>query len=175
MNLAAQQRKLLGLVKGAYQPSCSDNSYIRAVAVPPHLKLVQQIGFLWQIYMLERSCPLTVAALKKRGLYLETGRDFTRRDDTSAYRETQTSDFLTRMSRHDDGLIREVAQFERALTGAKQGQMAEQVILWQHSPYMTLHALLSDLPLPEETSTGYEVVVSAALPGFFRVNDLDGI
>lgn len=173
MDLATHQRKLLGLVKGAYQPTRKDDPYIHAVAVSPHLKLVQQIGMLWQIYVLERSCPLTTAALKQRGRYLETVRDFTRRADTTAYRETQASDFLNQMSRHDDRLIREVAQFERALTGAKQGQQAEQAILWQHSPYVTLHALLNDLPLPDETPTTYEVVVSAAIPDLFRVNALE--
>jgi len=72
MDLAAHQRKLLGLVRATYQVRADDDPYIHRVAQSKDLEEARRNVFLWRIYVLERTCALTFTLLKRRNLLKET-------------------------------------------------------------------------------------------------------
>jgi hypothetical protein len=170
MDLASYQRALLGLVKGYPPASDTDDAHLREIARSENLKVVHDIILLWQIYVLERSCPLTTALLKRRSLFVETVRAVGSRMSVTAYREKQTLIFLEEVSRHEDSLIRSVAQFEYALLCARQGDPQRRRIRWEVDPAAVLSALIGNLPLPETPlSRPCEIVVSPELPDYFQI------
>jgi len=170
MNLADQQRKLLGLFRSTYQPRPEDDAYIRHVAESKDLAEGRRNIFLWRIFVLERTCALTFRLLRKRRLLEETLEGFISAHNISPFRETQAPDFLAALNHHHDSLIVSVAQFELALLKVRNGDSASYVIPWRVEPHAVLYCLAKDLPLPENFETGsYEILVSHDLPSHFEV------
>lgn len=170
MDLATQQRQLLGLFRSTYQARADDDPYIRAVAQSPDLEEARGNVFLWRVWVLERTAVLTFTLLKRRGLLEQTLRAFISRHNISPFRETQAPDFLEALSDHPDRLIACVARFELALTRVRQGDAGTYVIPWHLEPHGILHALASDTALPDGVPEGaYEIHVSRDLPGQFQI------
>lgn len=170
MDIAAHQRKLLGLIRSTYQAGDSDDAYIQRVATSKDLEEAQRNIFLWRIYVLERTARLTFNLLKRRNLLEAALSSFIERHNISPFRETQAPAFLEEMSRHSDGLIAAVAQFELALSKVREGDMGRYAVQWNVEPHGILNSLAKDLPLEEDAPEGiYQILVSYDLPHQFRI------
>jgi hypothetical protein len=170
MDLAAHQRKLLGLFRTTYQVRADDDAYIHRVAQSKDLEEGRRNIFLWRIYVLERTCALTVTLLRRRNLLEEILSAFITQTNISPFRETQAPAFLGELSGHQDHLIASVAQFELALMKVRQGDPCPYVIPWEVEPYAILNSLARDIPLEDEVPEGrYQILVSRDIPCHFQV------
>jgi hypothetical protein len=177
MDLATQQRKLLGLFRTSYCPTADDDDYIWKVAGSKDLEEGRRNIFLWRTWVLERTCALTVRLLRRRSLFDATLRAFMQETNISPFRETQAPAFLETLREHRDPLVRSVAQFELALGKVRDGDESTYTIPFTVDPYVILNCLANDMPLNEPLAEGmYGVVVSGRLKGYFRVlaGDKDG-
>lgn len=173
MDLAAHQRKLLGLIKSTYQGADDDDPYIRAVADSEHLRLVREIADWWRIFNLEQYCVLTSRLLKRKGLFEETVHAFSGKSGLSPYIERLGAGFLEEMSRHHDSLVASVARFELALIRIKRGDVGRYVVNWRHAPHIILDSLIRGSPYSEKEAEGlYQTVVSIDLPGLFQIVEI---
>jgi hypothetical protein len=171
MDLATCQRKLLGLFRNTHLIHADEDAYIRAVAQSKQLAEGRRNIYLWRVYVLERTCTLTVNLLRRRKLLEETLEVFIMQQNISPFRETQGPAFLERLSQHDDRLIASVAQFELALMKVRQGDTNSYVIPWNVEPHEFLHSLACNIPFAENIPAGdYEIVVSGDVPGQFRIS-----
>jgi hypothetical protein len=174
MDLAAHQRKLLGLLRSTYNVGADDDAYIRTVAESRDLEEARRNVFLWRIYVLERTAALTFALLKRRNLLKETLSAFISRQNISPFRETQAPAFLEALCDHDDCLVASVAQFEFALTKVRQGDPRSYVVLWNVEPHTILNSLARDLPLEDNAPEGaYQILISRDLPSQFQIVSVD--
>lgn len=170
MDLATQQRKLLGLLKSTYQVNADDDEYIQRVAQSKHLQEAQTNIFLWRVYVLERTCALTFRLLKRLNLLQEAIGAFIMEHNISPFRETQAPAFLESLSNHSDRLIASVSQFELALLRVRQGDPGCYVVPCTVEPYEVLYSLANDIPLQEKAPEGaYKIVVSRDFPFEFVV------
>ncbi|MBZ5572315.1 MAG: hypothetical protein LAO09_10615 [Acidobacteriia bacterium] len=174
MDLASQQRKLLGLFKSTYQIHADDDEYIQTVAQSKHLQEAKTNIFLWRVYVLERTCALTFRLLKRLNLLEKTISAFIMECNISPFRETQAPAFLESLSNHDDRLIASVSQFELALLKIKQGDPGSYVVPWTVEPSAVLYSLANDIPLKEKAPEGaYKTVISGDFPFDFVVRNVD--
>jgi hypothetical protein len=170
MELATQQRKLLGLFRSSYQASAVDDEYIQRVALSRDLAEGRKNIALWRIWVLERTCALTVNLLRRKGLLGRSLNAFITKENISPFRETQAPAFLESLSVHPDKLVACVAQFELALMKVRAGDERTYTIAWHVEPCSTLHCLAKDMPLHEEAVEGsYEVRLNGDLPGLFEI------
>jgi hypothetical protein len=170
MELATQQRKLLGLFRSSYQASAEDDEYIQRVARSRDLAEGRKNIALWRIWVLERTCALTVNLLRRRGLLDGALDAFIANENISPFRETQAPAFLESLSVHADKLVACVAQFELVLMRVRAGDKRIYTIAWHVEPCSILHCLAKDLPLDEEAVEGsYEVRLNGDLPGLFEI------
>jgi hypothetical protein len=154
MDLAAHQRKLLGLIRSTYQVCPDDDPYIRRVAQSRDLDEARRNIFLWRIYVLERTCVLTFTLLKRRDLLEEAVSAFITRHNISPFRETQGPAFLEMVSGHHDTLIASVAQFELALMKVRQGDPSSYTVSWNVEPHSILNSLAKDIPIDDPVPKG---------------------
>src|SRR5271156_3202449 len=119
MELATHQRRLLALFRSA--GSLPDDPYIQQVARSREFMEARGNIFLWRIYVLERTAPLTYILLKRRGQLAEAVNAFIATSNISPFRETQAPAFLESLRDNGDSLIASVAQFELALLKVRQG------------------------------------------------------
>lgn len=170
MNLAEHQRTLLGLIRSTYEVSTSDDHYFQGVAESKNLEEARRNIFLWRIYVLERTAPLTVTLLRQRGLLDETVRNFIRRENISPFRETQAPAFLASLGAHPDHVVASTAQFEHALLKVKQGDTAPYIVHWRTDPVPVLHALASRRPVEASPGGSVHVVrISGELRALFEI------
>jgi hypothetical protein len=169
MELALLQRKLVGLIKGSYQPAHDDPAYIRAVAGSEHLAVVRDVVHWWRAFGVGRFCVLTATLLKQRGLFDDAIRAFVSNGRVSPFIEESGPAFLEAMSTHADHLVRSLARFELALLSVKQGDPREFVVEWDHDPGAVLDAVLNGLPLSGDPAGGsFRTTLSRGIPGMFR-------
>jgi hypothetical protein len=170
MDLAAHQRKLLGLVRSTYQVCPEDDPYIQRVAQSKDLEEARRNIFLWRIYVLERACRLSFTLLKRRNLLEETLSGFITRYNISPFRETQGPALLEVLSSHYDNLIASVAQFELALMKVKHGDPCSYVVNWNVEPYSILNSLAKGIPMGDSVLEGaYRILISRDLPFLFKI------
>jgi len=170
MDLAAHQRKLLGLFRTSYQVCADDDPYIHRVAHSKDLEEGRRNILLWRIYVLERTCVLTVTLLRRRNLLEETLSSFITQNNISPFRETQAPAFLEALTGHRDRLIASVAQFELALMKVRQGDPCSYVVLWNVEPSTILNSLARNIPLEDEVPEGaYQILISRDIPGQFQI------
>lgn len=171
MDLATHQRKLLGLFRNTYQVRDDDDAYVRKVAESQHLEEGRRNILLWRIFVLERTCPLTVRLLRRRNLLEPILSAFMARTNLSPFRETQGPAFLKALSKHDGRLVASVAEFELALMRARQGDQESYALLWDVDPFVILNSLAQDIPFPDhETRKGvYQILISQHVPGHFQI------
>jgi len=176
MDLAAHQRKLLGLFRSTYQVRADDEAYIHKVAESKDLEEGRRNIFLWRVWVLERTAVLTFNLLKRRHLVEEAVGAFMRQSNISPFRETQTPAFLEAMSGHPDSLVASVAQFELALMKVKQGDAGSYVVPWKHGePLAILNSLAKDVPFECSAHEGAcQILISRDLPSQFQVVSVTG-
>ncbi|HXP70760.1 MAG TPA: hypothetical protein VOA88_15870 [Candidatus Dormibacteraeota bacterium] len=170
MDLATQQRKLLRLFRGTYRLFSDDDNYISRVAQSNHLQEGRRNILLWRIYVLERTCALTVTLLRQRNILEETVSAFIEENNISPFRETQALAFLDVLGRHNDHLIASVAQFELALIKVKQGDSCSYLVSWSVDPSVILYSLARNIPLEDEVQEApYQVLISRDIPWMFQI------
>jgi hypothetical protein len=171
MNLLAQQRKLLGLLRSSYDGRADPDPYIRTVAASADLLEARRNILLWRVYVLERTCALTFTLLKSRGELGDVVEAFIRQRNISPFRETQGEDFLDMLATHPDHLVASVAQFERGLMQVRAGASGPYVIVWTVDPHLVLHRLATKTPLDRHMAQGqWRTVVSPLESRLFRID-----
>jgi hypothetical protein len=174
MDLAVHQRKLLGLIRDTYQVHPDDDAYIHGVAHSKDLKEARRNVFMWRIFVLERTAPLTFTYLKRRHLLEAALSTFIQQENISPFRETQAPAFLEAMGHHTDRLVASVAQFELALMKVKQGAPETHVVTWDIEPHALLKSLVTDLPLEGVPREGnYQIIVSRDVPSHFQIVSIE--
>lgn len=169
MSLAAHQRTLLGLVRGTYEVGPHDDAYFRRVARSADLEEARGNILYWRLFVLERTCVLTVALLKRRDALVPALQAFMRDCNISPFREFQPLAFLEWLHEHPDPLLVSVARFELALARVREGDGARYVVDWPREPRAVLLALAQDDQLDESTpERPYATVISGALPYLFE-------
>ncbi len=170
MDLQTHQRKLLGLVRGSYEPTAREGPYIRHVAQSADLQEARRNILLWRIWVLQRTCPLTFSLLKHRQLLGDAVTAFMANSNISQFRETQTPAFLEFMSCYEDTLVASVAQFEMAMIRVREGDETPHVVQWSAEPLQLLNSVATDTPMECEPAAGeFEIIVSHDVPGGFAV------
>lgn len=171
MNLAHHQRILLGLIRGTGAPAAHDDDYFHQVAASADLQEARGNIFLWRVYVLERTCVLTVALLRQRG-ELDTALErFIQTHNVSPFREYQPLAFLESLAVDADPLVVSVSQFELALIKVRSGDDGNYAIRWTVDPHGVLHCLAQGLPFAaNENGCSYLTRVGAVLPHGFTVD-----
>jgi hypothetical protein len=170
MDLAAHQRKLLGLIRSTYQVREDDEAYIHRVAQSRDLDEARRNIFMWRIYVLERTCALTFNLLKRRNILEQAVSAFIAGQNISPFRETQAPDFLETLCSHEDSLVASVAQFELALMKVRSGDSDTYVVPWSVEPHSILNSLARDIPFEPDIPEGaYQIRVSRDLPSQFQI------
>ncbi len=170
MDLAQQQRKLLGLIKSRYIPTANDDPYILDVAQSKQLRAIRAIVVFWRALGIERYCILTSRVLKRRGLFDAVVEDFVNTQDFSPFVEVLGALFVETMSSHPDRLVASVAQFEAAYIKVTHGDRDSYTINWNYEPMTVITGLLQNVPFDEAHIRGaYQTVVSHDSPGFFTI------
>jgi hypothetical protein len=174
MDLATHQRVLLGLIRSSTLELGRDaDAYFRRVAASDDLKEARGNIFLWRVYVLERTCVLSVGLLRQRGR-LDAALDaFIRVTNISPFRELQPLAFLDFLSADLDALVASVAQFELALMKARAGDPGVRVVRWNREPRGILKALAENSPIDAGCRDGaYVTRISPDLPYLFDVQPL---
>ncbi len=159
MNLARLQRDLAAMIRG--EAVASPDAYIASVAASPGLEATREIIASWRELLLRRACPLTVALLEQRGRLSSAFADLGGRH-LSAYIEAAACAFLDRFLDDGDALLASVAQFERAVIGARQGSDDAVTITWPYPPDAVIERLLQRRSVGDDLTPGtYTLTVSA--------------
>lgn len=170
MDLANHQRILLGLVRANYVVQDEDDDYYRRVAASPDLREARGNIFLWRVYVLERTCVLTVQLLRQQQLLDATLEDFICSHNVSPFREYQPLAFLESLSGHADPLVASVSQFELAMMKVREGDLTEYKVTWPLDPHDVLHCLAQGLPFHRHADPcSYVTRISHELPGLFAI------
>jgi hypothetical protein len=169
MDLAVHQRILLGLVRSSYQVGPDDDDYYHRVAASKDLEEARGNIFLWRVFVLERTCVLTVALLRQRQRLAPVLHAFIRGHNISPFREFQPPAFLASLANDPDHLVASVSQFELALMKVRDGDPCSHEVSWQVEPHGVLMSLARDAKLPEPTVGAYTTRVSGALPFLFEI------
>ena len=169
MDLATHQRALLGLMRSSYQVSEGDDDYLQQVAVSRDLEEARGNVYLWRVYVLERTCVLTMALLRQKDLLAPVLQDFIRGHNVSPFREYQPLAFLAALADHPDALLVSVSQFELALIKVREGDPASYCVHWHTDPLPVLGCLAQDAPLGGMARGAYRTRVSGALAQLFEI------
>ncbi len=174
MDLASHQRILLGLVRASYSVTDDDDAYFHKVARSRDLEEARGNIFLWRVYVLERTCVLTVSLLRQRRRLGRAVSAFTRRENISPFREFQPLAFLASLANDPDHLVASVSQFELALMKVRAGDAGAYVVAWHTEPQRVLKRLAEDALVQDEACTGAFVTrVSGKLPYLFEIEASD--
>lgn len=173
MDLASHQRILLGLMRATYRPGAGDASYYHRVAGSPDLQEARGNVLLWRVYVLERSCVLTVELLRQGALLEEALQAFIRQENISPFREYQPLAFLDFLAGHEDPLVVSVSQFELALMKVREGDPCRYMVDWSYEPTPILQALAQREPLPDRADPDlHRTEISGDLPYLFKIKRL---
>jgi len=174
MDLGNHQRMLLGLMRDTYQPGDNDPPYYQRVAASPDLREARGNVHLWRIYVLERTCVLTVELLRQGAMLDETLEAFIKEKNISPFREYQPLAFLDFLAGHVDPLVVSVSQFELALMKAREGDPCHFFVDWSYDPAPILHALALHAALPDTAPPDlHRIEIGADLPQLFEINRLE--
>lgn len=170
MDLATHQRILLGLVRSSYQVRADDDDYFHRVAASKDLVEARGNIFLWRVFVLERTCVLTVALLRQRQRLAPVLRAFIRGHNISPFREFQPPAFLASLADDPDHLVASVSQFELAMMKVREGDSASHEVSWQVEPHGVLMGLAEGTKLDAKPTVGaYTTRISRALPFLFEI------
>ncbi len=172
MELAGHQRILLGLMRENYQVGPDDEPYFHRVAASPDLQEARGNVLLWRVYVLERTCVLTVALLRQAGTLEARLQAFIRSHNVSPFREYQPLAFLASLAGDPDPLLVSVSQFELALMKVREGDPACYEVPWQADPHQILHCLAQGQPLqPAQPGNAYLTRIAGHFPQLFVIEE----
>jgi len=162
-SLELQQRGLLDLVKN--RGGVPEDPYLRRVHGSRELAMVRKIALWWRAFALQAQCRVTAPLLKRLGCFDALVGAYFDTNATSPFVEELSLDFLASLHRHDDPLIRAMAQFEHALLAARGGSKDDCEILFDRNPDLVVLALESgdELP-PPDPGWLYRLRVARDLP-----------
>lgn len=161
MDLAAQQRALLGLIEhGASDVSADGDEYINEVAQSHALRVLRDIVASWEAYDVRRSCPLTSIALSRSGRLEEAVRAVPF-GMSSPFLESRAIGFLDEIGRDDDPLVAAVARFERAVMCVRSGDTARHAVEWPRDPAVIINGLLEGRWVCDDAAPGRYLTVIA--------------
>lgn len=170
MDLATHQRALLGLLRAPEPPRDDADPYLQQLARSPDLAEARGNIALWRLYVLERSCVLTVELLRQRGDFATVLDGFIRTHNLSPFREFQPRAFLAHLATHADALVVAVSQFERGLLQLREGGPDPSPVPWPVDPHPVLRALATAEPLPAARPASPHLIrLSGALPRGFTI------
>jgi len=174
MDLGNHQRMLLGLMRDTRQPGENDPPYYHRVAASADLREARGNVHLWRIYVLERTCVLTVELLRQGAMLDEALEAFIREKNISPFREYQPLAFLEFLAGHEDPLVVSVSQFELALMKAREGDPCHFFVDWSYDPAPILHALALHTALPDIAPPDlHRIEIGGDLPHLFEINRLE--
>lgn len=168
--LAQHQRILLGLIRANYAVGRADPPYFHQAAASPDLQEARGNIFLWRVYVLERTCVLTMALLRQRGSLEPALEAFIRSQNVSPFREYQPLAFLASLGGHPDRLVVSVSQFELALMRVREGDAHCYSVQWHTDPHHVLHCLAQDrAPDLSDAEGVWQTRIDAGLPHLFEI------
>jgi len=171
MDLPAHQRILLGLVRSNYHPGADDDQYFHRVAYSKDLEEARGNILYWRVYVLERTCVLTVALLRRRQELEPALKEFIQKQNISPFRELQPLSFLASLATHPDHIVASVSQFELALMRVRSGDTGCYVVPWQVEPQGVLMSLAQGTQLNSKPAVGaYTTRISSDLQFGFEIN-----
>ncbi len=174
MDLATHQRILLGLVRSSYEVQADDDDYFHRVANSRDLEEARGNIFFWRVYVVERTCVLTVALLRRLQQLEPALQAFIRRHNISPFREFQPPAFLASLADHPDHLVASVSQFELALMRVRDGDPTCHIVAWQIEPHEVLMSLAQGAQSNTEPPTGaYTTRISRDLPFLFEIEPVE--
>jgi hypothetical protein len=157
-------------MRATYQVRAEDDGYFHRVAASRDLEEARGNVLLWRVYVLERTCVLTVALLCQQQRLSSVLQEFIRRQNISPFREFQPRAFLAFAGDDEDGLTASVAQFELALSKAREGESGRFVVRWDVEPGAVLKALAEGEPLSATLASDPHVAfIDRDLPGLFTI------
>lgn len=147
--LERQQRGLLDLVKG--RGASPQDPYLKRVNGSRELAMVREIAIWWRTFQLESQCRLTSRLLKRLNCFDGLVAEYFNNNATSPFVEELSLGFLDFLMKHDDELVRTVAQFERTVLLIRSGVGGVFEFIWDRHPDAVFLALAngSELPAPE--------------------------
>jgi len=170
VDLAAHQRIMLGLVRSSYRVQPDDDAYFHRVANSSDLQEARGNILFWRIYVLERTCVLTVALLRRLQRLETVLQAFMQQHNISPFREFQPLAFLASLADHPDHLVASVSQFELALMKVRNGDPACHIVSWQVEPQGVLMSLAQGTrPDTEAPAGAYTTRISRELPFLFEI------
>jgi hypothetical protein len=172
MSLAEHQRAVRDLL--CDRAVERHDAYVEEVSGSEAVALVQDIASSWRRFALERTCPLTAAALRQRGALDDALATHGRHGPHSPFLEVLAQQFLALAAHHEDELVAAIARFElsahRARTGAASAD-EDVVIDWPCDPWDALQAVLDAQP-PPPASGPWRTCARATTPDQFRIDRL---
>jgi uncharacterized protein (UPF0276 family) len=165
LSLRDHQRAMSDLIRGS---AVADDPYIAAAAQSMGLQVTRDSIRGWRSFRLDRNCRLTAAILKQRGLY-DVVIEAIEREPVSPFIEPLSAAFLAAAATRGDTLVASVAGFEQALLREDD---AEESVDWPCNPYDVFSALLSGEDVPPLPVAAHRTIVSRAIPGLFRVEEM---
>ena len=172
MRLAELQRSLRDVLQQRDPTVTSGDpdlvAYLGKVASSGRLEILKYVIGSWRAYDLERTCPLTAAALKQSASWEEALADFSG-ESRSPFVEVLADGFLDAVSKHSDPLVASIARFERACRMALRGSNERFLIEWDRAPETLLARLVSGMTvddLPRDRT--YLMAVSRDIPNLFE-------
>jgi hypothetical protein len=163
-SLAEMQSGIRDLLKNR-QTSRPNDPYLRQVAESNGLAAIRGIAIWWRAFQLESYCLCTGKLLKRLGVFEEAVQRFYFENSVSPFIEGAGDDFLRLLANHENPLIAEVAEFERAVLRVKKGDPQQYCLVWDRNPEELVRWLVQggEFPAPE-TGVIYKMKISRSVP-----------
>jgi hypothetical protein len=156
-SLEAHQREMLDLIKNRRNLPARDAF--------PGLSMLREIALWWRAMQLTAQCPFTAMLLKRLALFDHAVSTYFQQNAVSPFIEQLARDFLERLDRHEDPLVRAMARFELAISKTRDGSGDTFEIQWDRNPDTLFQALQDRLPLPPaEPGCEYRMVAGNHVP-----------
>jgi hypothetical protein len=141
-----------------------DDPYLRLVAESKGLAAIQGIALWWKAFQLESYCWCTGRLLKRLGMFEEAAQRFYFENAVSPFIEAAGDEFLRLLASHENPLITEVAEFERAVLRVKQGDPGEYCVTWDRNPEEVFRWLFHSGEFPAaESGIIYRMKISGSV------------
>jgi hypothetical protein len=178
LTLLKQQQKLLEILRG--RPARAETSgtdpmndvintdpWLASVVCSPGLLILRQTASWWQRFQIESSCRYTSRLMKRLGCFESSLAAHFAAHSAAPAIEDLAAQFLTSIEKHENPLVRPVAQFELFCLGPAGATPRAVTIVWDRDPEAVIVALDRSLPLPEPApGTRYHLRLSSNNPAY---------
>jgi hypothetical protein len=174
MDLGELQRALRDTLRRPEEVPSTDDpelaAYLASVSGSGRAKILVHVIHAWRAYDVERSCPLTTAALRASGWWEQALTQFDVGQPVSPFIDRLAPQFLEALIDHSDSLVATVARFERAILAVRRGSEERFMVWWDREPTSALAQLLTGEAVAEaERSGSYLTIVASDQPMLFTV------